>query len=294
MDEILKAKICTREEFVETYGKKGVGEKKAAVLDKYGIFPVSYRNPRLARLNVLGLYVYFSGGLRTTSRNTYSATISRGRAQQHDISNIIESELGLTLRKRIPKKEKKEKKIDDLKNKYDLDFSQNGGPYARLLSLMGFFTSDGTRDSIERKSRLGSELPKYLTDLIEHYDELAPWKQRRYKKLLRDMIAVCFETKVHVKQRQNRVEYLELELLTQPSSGLVEKQGRQIISAFKIVYPKVELKEEQIRWRENHKKRFEGHINLTLEQAIALQRDPVHAISIGFQAKVLPSRYSFE
>src|SRR5574341_175906 len=132
--DALKSQICTREEFVQTYGKPGLGEKQAAILDKHGIFPLTYRNPKLARLNVLGLYVYFSGGLRVSTKNSYSATISKGRAQQHDISDKIESELGLTLKKRISKKEKN----DDLKKRYDLNFGQNGGPYARLLSLMGF------------------------------------------------------------------------------------------------------------------------------------------------------------
>lgn len=293
MDEILKMNICTRQEFVDTYGKLGVGEKRAAVLDEYGIFPVSYRNPILSRLNVLGLYVYFSGSLRTYAGNKYTGTISKGRTQQHDIDSIIESELGLKLRKRIPKKEKK---TDNLEKRYDIDFGTNGGSYARLLSLMGFFTSNGVRSNIARKSRHGSELPKYLTDLIENYDKLAPWKKEKYKRLLRDMIAVCFETKTYVKQRQNRFEYVELELLTQPSLELVEKQGRQIIRAFNIVYPKVELKEEQMRWRKvkSHKKQFVGHIEVTLEQAIMLQSDPVHAVSIGLQARVLPSRYSFE
>ena len=278
--DILGREICTGERFLDSYSDKVRASKMLEKLEKHNVFPLTYQNPKLVYLNILGLYAYFSGTL-TQSGPTFDAMISGGREQQRDLSEVMLSELGLTLRK----------------HKGSFEFGENGGTYARLLSLMGFFTSRGSRLDLQRKARVGTELPSYLADVIEQFEDLTLKSQGVCKKFLRDLVSVCFDTKGYTRNRGAAQELL-LELLTQPSPELAGKQGRQIVRAMQIVYPLVGVKEDQISVREiksgDSRKKYEGSVHIPLEQAVLFPNNFNSAASIEIHVLLRPSRYSFE
>jgi hypothetical protein len=278
--DFLGREICSRQLFLESYSDKARAEKLLVRLDRRGVFPLTYQNPKLAFLNVLGLYTYFSGAL-TQSKSTFDAMISGGREQQRDLSVIMASELGLTLRE----------------NRRSFEFGENGGTYARLLSLMGFFTSRGSRFELQRKASVGTGLPVYLTDVIEQFEKLTLKSKGVCKKFLRDLVSVCFDTKGYTRTRGTSQELL-LELLTQPSAELVQRQGLQIIHAMQIVYPAVGIKDSQLSVREiksgESRQKYEGSIHIPLEQAVLFPNNFNSAGSIEVSVRLRPSRYSFE
>ncbi len=278
---LLEDEICTRQQFIDSYQMKGQAQSFAAMLDRHEIFPLTFRNPKLTFLNTLGLHVYFSGALTKYKGSQYDASICGGRKQQRDLSETVESELGMKLRRR----------------RNDLEFGENGGTYARLLSLMGFFTSKGSSDSIERKARIGSELPAYLSNLIEHFDELTLASKGTCRKFVRDLVSVCFDTKGYARNRNSRFQELVIEMLTQPTPELVEKQGRQIVSALNIVYPKIGITQDQIHVSElkySSDKRYEGAIVIPLEQAILFPNYANSMSPIEIVVNMRPCTYSFD
>ncbi len=278
---ILNEEICTREQFVESYKRHGNGERAAAILDNKDIFPLTYSNPKCAHLNVLGLYVYLSGALTKADRNRYDAMISGGRKHQRDITDLMESELGMTFRR----------------SENDWEFAENGAPYARLLSLRGFNTSHGTSENIERKAATGSQLPAYLTDIIEQYNALDARSKKLGRRLLKDLIGVCFDTKVYARHTSLRTADVELELLTQPSRALIKWQARDIIGAINIAYPVVGVREDQIRVhkiRSVNPSKYEGRISIPMKQALRFPTDSCSSAIVAIQLCVKPSKYSFE
>ncbi len=278
---ILNDEICTREQFLESYHRQGNGERATAILDKSDIFPLTYSNPKFAHLNVLGLYVYLSGALTKADRNRYDAMISGGRKHQRDITDLMESELGMTFRK----------------SENDWEFAENGAVYARLLSLMGFHTSNGTSENIERKAATGSQLPKYLTNIIENYDALDARSRKLGRRLLKDLIGVCFDAKAYARHTSLRSADLELELLTQPSRALIRKQAHDIIGSIAIAYPQVGVREDQIRVhkiRSADPPKYEGRISIPMKQALRFPTDGASSAIVAIQLCIKPSRYSFE
>jgi hypothetical protein len=278
----LTNEICTRERFVDSYKSKKLGERIASILDGHEIFPLTFKNPKFTFVNILGLTVYFSGALTADKRNRYDAMISGTRTQQSDLSAIMESELGLKMREC---------------RKSTFDFSENGGAYARLLSFMGFFTSRGTDNDLHRKARMGSELPAYLAEMIATYDESSARIQGTCRKYIRDLIAVCFDTKGRTIKRKD-YNAVEIELLTQPSSEQIDAQARQIVKAINLLYPKVELSDVNMFWQKinsgNSREKYEGHIHIPLEKAVFFPNAANSAASIEIKINLRPSRYSFE
>jgi hypothetical protein len=279
---ILANEICTREEFVASYKSEKLGERVASVLDKYNIFPLTCKNPKLVFVNILGLAVYFSGALTADKRNRYDAMISNTKAQQRDLSSLMEAELGLRMRER---------------RESTFDFGENGGAYARLLSLMGFFTSRGADDDIHRKARIGSELPKYLVEIIETYNVSSERVRGTCRKYIRDLVSVCFDAKGRAISRKD-YNAVEIELLTQPTEEHIEKQARQIVKAINSVYPKVGLDASNIFCQRinsgKSREKYEGHIHIPLEKAIHFPNYGNSAASIEVKVGLRPSRYSFE
>jgi len=277
--DVLDREICSRERFLDSYKNKSQAVKLLGKLERKDIFPLTYQNPKLAFLNVLGLHAYFSGTL-THSGPTYDAMISGGREQQRDLRAIMDAELGLKFRE----------------SNGSFEFGKNGGTYARLLSLMGFFASRGTRSDIHRKARIGTELPTYLTDVIDNFGKLTLKSRGVCKKFLRDLVSVCFDTKGYARNRSS--PELLLELLTQPSAELVEKQGLQIVRSMQIVYPHIGFNDSQISVREvksgESRQKYEGNIHIPLEQAVLFPNNFNSSASIEIQVRLRPSRYSFE
>ncbi len=278
----LTKEICTRERFINSYKSKKLGERIAGILDEHDIFPLTCKNPKLVFVNILGLTVYFSGSLTADKRNRYDAMISGTRDQQRDLSTIMESELGLKMREY---------------KKATFDFGENGGAYARLLSFMGFFTSRGADNDIHRKARMGSELPAYLTEIIDTYDKSSARIQGTCRKYIRDLIAICFDTKGRAVRRKG-YSAVEIELLTQPSQEHIETQARQIVKTINLLYPKVELNDGNILCQEimsgNSKGKYEGHVHIPLEKAVFFPNYANSAASIEVKINLRPSRYSFE
>lgn len=276
---ILSNQICTREHFLSSFSK--FGHRAVAVLDSQGIFPLTLNNPKFAVLNVLGLHTYFSGTLTHDPGNSFGAAISRSRKHQGNLTERVRRELGLVLRKANGRKDRKDGDY--------LEFNRNGASYARLLSHMGFHTS-GNGSS---KADEGTQLPQYLTDLIERFPSFGVDARKSTRKYIRDFVSVVFDTKCTERYREGNGSQLSLQLLTQPNTELVERQGKSVIDAMNIVYPEMEMRHDQLRISTS-KGRYLGRIYIRQEQAMNFPQGGNSSGSIETIVRLRPSRYSFD
>ena len=284
--DILGREICTKEDFIRSFRSQRKGEKTASLLDEHDIFPLTYGNPKLACLNTLGLYVYFSGALTLNGKNQFDASVAGGRPHQRDLSSLTESELGLKLQPR-------EKKMKSGENSYCWYFGENAGPYARLLSFMDVHTSYGNAECIQRKARTGSVLPHYLVYAIDRYENLSKESKDVCKSLLTDFVTVCIDTKGSV-QKWGKHQALNLELLTQPSHNLVYQQGLQILGAISIAYPEIVIKGDELfvsRIKSGKSKgKYDGYIRILADQI----PNSLNMPSLEIRMHLTPACYSFE
>jgi hypothetical protein len=151
--------------------------------------------------------------------------ICGGREGQTSHQDYWESELGIRFRK---------------SNK-GLSFAQNGVPYSRLLSKMGFHNSASAgKSSMNRKANTGSTLPPYLTTIIDKYEDFDQDEKSKSRRLLSDLVQVWFDTKSFDREKSG----IRLMLQSQPTEEQIIDQGQELIRAWNHVFPRAALDED--------------------------------------------------
>ncbi len=263
--------ICTREDFLGTYPRqKYYAEKAAAFLDGHGIFPLTYTNPKLVYLNLLGLYVYYSGSL-TVAGARANAYLAGGRDHQHDLTDVWREHLGLTF-------------ID---GGAALTFGENGATYTRLLSVMGFHTNDDpcSKDP-RRKARTGSLLPPYLRRVISTFDHQIRDSKNKVGRYIHDLLSVYFDTKGSIIANRG----LRLDLLSQPTQELVMEEGLQLVAAVNYLYPAVSLGPDDIHVHSNQGT-WSGYIHFPFEKILGFPQRAFSPVKVKVH---IEPRFSFE
>ena len=274
--------IATREHFLATYKDTPKAEKCAQILDNAQVFPLTASSPAMVYLNILGTYVYLSGNLSiNTKRDTrdtfqYSAGIARNGLNVP--IEEIEEGLGLKLNPA----------------KHVLYLGENGAPYARVLSVMGFHTAGGECDDVETKASTGSELPPYIKRFVSEYKKMNEESKSRVGRLLRDFIAVWFDSKGKVVKGG-----LRLNLLGQPNEEKMRTEAAYYVGAINIVYPEVGLSMDQLvaspyKNKKSPREITAGYVNVSNEQLLKMvpHRTAPIELAVNVRPQYSLTRYS--
>ncbi len=250
--DIRNIKLSTPENFSALYNYSWAAERGINFLNKCNIYPLNYQNENLPLLNLLGLYVYFSGSLHVINNGGAGGAINGGREPLHIPKEKIEKGLGLKLEPNVK----------------GYVFGENGSYYARLLSNMGFYTNQGKYNEKDTKARSGSKIPDYLTFLIENYSSLNKDSKSIGGRLLRDTINIWFDTKAApTGERQLRAE-----LLGQPTQEQLKNNATQLSDAINILYPRVNsnVDEDLQTWEDEGI--WGGYLRFSLEQLLGFPK----------------------
>jgi hypothetical protein len=267
----LGAEIVRKDDFIYSYDSEIKAGQALRVLDDHQVFPLTYMNPKLIVLNILGLNTYFTGSLKKAGK-TYAASIT-GRHAGKDIEALADSSLGLKLDRRA-----------DVRTEHSQDslyFSTNGAYYARLLSLMGWPSENG------RKASNGTELPMYLTRIIDMYDELGIPTQRYVKKFVSDLVRIWLVCK---SRTSTKCPSITSHFMSQPSEEQVILQGKQLVKATNIVYPQVQLSADDINTEYDPREgNWSGNVYFTIEKIIQFPRRSPFSVRTSINEDVMLS-----
>jgi len=213
-------KVCTIDDVMETFklttGRSRSRATKAAnFLEEEKIFPLTYGNPKLAPLNVLGLLVYLTGNLRNTEQS-YRAAISCKGNHARSVFPSLEDALNISL--------------PPVENDSHI-IGRNGSLYGRLLFATGYPVSSGTSAERETKAKIGTKLPPYLANIISGWNDLTMENREVCAKYIRDFLSTLMDARSGYNKRSFRVS-----TLCQPNETLVEEQLGQIKQTFKCLY----------------------------------------------------------
>jgi|FLOH01.1.fsa_nt_gi hypothetical protein len=223
---VLSQEIVTMDQILETYQRVGRGKLSLEPVILRNVFPITLEKETTRLLNLLGLYVQFSGANSKTPK-TFSSSIAKSDLSP-DLIGKFEDDLGLKL---------------GLMSDNAYHFLSNGQIYARIIWQMGYQTSISDSSNIQSKKTTGFSLPEYLTKMIVGFDDLDQFSQRVARKYIYDFVNVYFDCKrVHGSSRELRTGLIE-----QQTKQQVESQGELIISAINSVYPKVDVTPDAMR-----------------------------------------------
>lgn len=263
--------LVSREDFVNTYERKKVGNKKADILEHYGSLPLSIKSKNFKWLSRLGLFTYFSGAISFKEGKGYNSIINEDEKKIQLPIGEWKDNLGLILEK---PRDKTTGKIREEANTYS--FKENGQPYSRLLELMGFHVNQqGSMEHKNSKANTGARLPKYLRKMIDNYDDHTMESQRTVRKILRDFINIVFECKYRSFSKRDA----RLILNAKPDEDLAKEEAGYIMKAFNIIYPDAALAPENFRPIKNQGK-HSGHIKIPLENLFALTRNAAPPVEL--------------
>jgi hypothetical protein len=168
---------------------------------------------------------------------------------------------------------------------------RNSRPIFFVLMKMGFIPKIHNGSSRETHAVSGYSLPKYLTELIENYDELSPYELRHGRKYICDYVNNMVNTKMSL--GKDRCVFVCLH--TQPLRNLVLGEARTFISAHNSLYPdsKLSLKKDFIPHTQkyNGKTVYNGIVKIPLDCVLNYPRSASRPLG----AKIIKkARYSYE
>ncbi|MBI4143949.1 hypothetical protein HY486_01750 [Candidatus Woesearchaeota archaeon] len=221
MLDITLEEIVTRKEIFETYERQEYGQKALEILESHRIFPLTYGNPKLKYVNLLGLYIYFTGTMHVTPSPTI-AHINADWEENLLLLNAWKKELGLEFTKQ---------------NGY-ISLGKNGAQYARLLATMGFY-KDIHQPRIKRNTKAanGTSIPTYLIRLIENHNRMNYRSQLLARRYLRDLCTVWTVTK----SKYERSRGLSIRTTAQPTKEEARTQITYLAKCFNILNPELKL-----------------------------------------------------
>ncbi len=282
--------LLTRDQFMESYARSNYAREGARVMDNHVFVagaPLTYRSRALPFITLLGLYTHYSGNLSVASLRAegkpcgFSASIIL-RKRGEDLRDVWKERLGLEM---MPTAARKESAA--------YGYGVNGGPYARLLHLLGYSTSMAPcREARNTKTRRGASLPPYLQTLIDQHALLDGPSRDIARFYLRDLIAAFFDTRVVESILGTSIR---LQLISQHSVEAVRAQGRQMVAAMNIVYPDLQAHPEEVVKVVSEEKahaRYDGYITLT-EAHIRRASTLRNTFPAKFQVVVTP-RFSYQ
>src|SRR3989344_7844235 len=250
----LLEQLVSRNDVMTTWRSESAAEKGIVVLDQHGIFPLTYSNPQMSYVNLLGLYVYLSGTLNIRESSSYTTVITRKKKQFHGLDDVFKEKLGLTLNTR---------------SDGSMYLSDNGASYARLLHTLGFHINHGSENGkVQRKALHGTTLPPYLVDIVNNYDAFSKTIQRGVRRFVSDFVSVWFDTKTFINP------YLSgrINLMGQPTEELFQEQAELFARAIKIVYPEVEIDPQADLIKYEIRGKMSGYFVLTTDRILQFPR----------------------
>ena len=244
-----KLEVVTRDQVERAWQDSETANAKMAIFDDHGVFPLTYGNPQLLYINVLGMLNYFSGSNQAPQRGPM-VTFHGKRYIPERLIPPFEDKLGISFKR----------------HKTDLRLTKESCEYARLFKEMGFFTNETPDpDHYETKAKKGSSLPEYIARIIENFEDLPETSKIITRRIVQDMFAAAFWSKA----RWGRNVGVDLYLLSQPEEDLIENQSQQLIKALGIAYPHMNTGEVSSHFKSherNGEPRYEGFIYLPLNE----------------------------
>ena len=141
-------------------------------------------------------------------------------------------------------------------NNYKL--GENGLAYSRLIiSIPGFFHSNGDKNNSERKAKSKFNLPEYIRFLTENYDKFRSFDKEIARIILTDHLNILLRTKLTRKRGVNL--HYTLKLNKNESEQNARSLVKQVYEIFRKVYPLMELTEDSIRVYSRNKEGIEGY-----------------------------------
>lgn len=219
--------LVTRQQFLATYDRACVAEQADDFLSRHGIWQegnLCYRSSALVPLSLFGLYGYLAGSMQkychASPSGKFRITLTRHPLHCSGVSSYLHESLGVSFHRRG--------------DSFDV---RGGVPYARLLSLLGFYFSSGGTSHKQTKASQGSSFPPYLTTLIDVYPHLPHRTQNNVRPLLTDFVQVLFHTRAH----SHTELHTDLSLPAQPTADLARHQATLTITLLNGLYPLLAL-----------------------------------------------------
>jgi len=233
---ILQTPVLTRQNVADSYEQPAKAELALNALERLGIFEYlgnrinssfNYGNPKLLTFTLLGLYTYFTGYLgKCNGRNdgeagTYIGSVTQEEGQR-DWRRIFRRELGL---------------------KFDPNhrFGENGAYYARALVLAGFGVAETGNGARHTKGNEGMLIPEYIMMPIKHYDRLSGKSKILAKSLARLLTDSFCDTRL----RDEKPTFIRFSLISQPTRPKLVTEATQIMAAFNLLYPDLDMSFER-------------------------------------------------
>ncbi|MDP7182114.1 MAG: hypothetical protein QF486_06815 [Candidatus Woesearchaeota archaeon] len=259
--------VITSEDSVKgTYHQPHRAKWAVEFLQDHDVFPATYGNPKIQLVTTAGLYAYFDNQIFF---HKSQANANWGEHMDPDLEAKLKTHLGWESSKKNPQDNK------------------GSAFYARLLATMGFYVNDQpqTRDKRSTRGKNGSELPRFLSTIIDNYPYLGVVDKKVAKQYMRNLCMAW----TRCRRKKEEGAYV-VTFLKQPTEDLVLKEASQLRRSMNIVW-EMDLQEKHQSIRESRPNVWVGEIRLPIQQMAKVC--PYSYPPFSFQVKT-KSRYSFD
>ncbi len=244
--------LTTPEAIRDTYDIPHYADIAVRYLEDHGVFPATYGNPKIQLATTGGLFAYFDNHIEV---HGHVAVVRFGENMDPELEKKLSEHLGW----QEAKGEGAEKEP-----------SKGRAFYSRLLAKMGFYTNKKpTSPRRNTRGANGSQLPEFLSTLIENYETFGKVDAVLAKQYLRNLGVAWTQCR-----RVQQSERFKVTFLSQPSENLLIKESELLMKTMNIVWG-MDLQPKHRSMHENRFGAWIGDVTFPMEQMLAVeQRTP--------------------